>query len=164
MMEIRGLTKRFGDVTAIDGIDLAVGERELCVLLGPSGCGKSTALRCVAGLEKPESIDGISVVNALMGKPQKEEHDYLYWDYGHCRERYDQAVRMGEWKGIRLGYKNKIQLYNLDNDLGEENNIAGKYPEIVAQIEVIMDEAFVPNDLYQIGRIYKGSPIWKKNK
>ena len=47
------VTKRFGAVTAVDGVDLAVADREFMVLLGPSGCGKSTLLRLVAGLETP---------------------------------------------------------------------------------------------------------------
>ncbi len=47
-----GVTKRFGDVTAVDGLDLDVADREFLVLLGPSGCGKSTALRMIAGLEE----------------------------------------------------------------------------------------------------------------
>jgi ABC-type sugar transport system ATPase subunit len=46
-----GVTKRFGDVTAVDGLTLDVGDGEFMVLLGPSGCGKTTALRMVAGLE-----------------------------------------------------------------------------------------------------------------
>lgn len=45
------LTKRYGEVTAVDGIDLDVADREFVVLVGPSGCGKSTTLRMVAGLE-----------------------------------------------------------------------------------------------------------------
>ena len=45
------VTKRFGDVTVIDALDLEVRDRELMVLVGPSGCGKSTALRMIAGLE-----------------------------------------------------------------------------------------------------------------
>jgi ABC-type sugar transport system ATPase subunit len=43
--------KRFGDTTALDGVDLEAKEGELLVVVGPSGCGKSTLLRCVAGLE-----------------------------------------------------------------------------------------------------------------
>ncbi len=45
------VTKRYGDVRAVDDLSLAVGDGELLVLLGPSGCGKTTALRMVAGLE-----------------------------------------------------------------------------------------------------------------
>src|SRR5215207_4541424 len=47
------VTKRFGDVLAVDDLDLHVEAREFLVLLGPSGCGKSTALRMIAGLEEP---------------------------------------------------------------------------------------------------------------
>src|SRR5829696_6133302 len=47
------VTKRFGDVLAVDDLDLQVEDREFLVLLGPSGCGKSTALRMIAGLEEP---------------------------------------------------------------------------------------------------------------
>jgi ABC-type sugar transport system ATPase subunit len=48
-----GLTKRFGDVTAVAPLDLAVAPGELVVLVGPSGCGKTTVLRMIAGLEEP---------------------------------------------------------------------------------------------------------------
>ncbi|HSO97104.1 MAG TPA: ABC transporter ATP-binding protein [Acidimicrobiia bacterium] len=48
-----GITKRFGDVVAVDDVTLAVEDEELLVLLGPSGCGKSTVLRIIAGLEEP---------------------------------------------------------------------------------------------------------------
>lgn len=46
-----GVTKRFGDVLAVDDLTLEIGDEEFLVLLGPSGCGKSTALRMIAGLE-----------------------------------------------------------------------------------------------------------------
>jgi ABC-type Fe3+/spermidine/putrescine transport system ATPase subunit len=53
-VSIRDLTKRFGDLTAVDGVSLAVEEGHTLALLGPSGCGKTTILRCLAGLETPE--------------------------------------------------------------------------------------------------------------
>ncbi len=57
MAEIRleGVTKRFGDVTAIGDVDLSVRDGEFFVLLGPTGAGKTTALRLIAGLEKPDA-------------------------------------------------------------------------------------------------------------
>ena len=55
IIRIEGLTKRFGDVTAVDAVDLEVGENEFFGLLGPSGCGKTTLLRMVAGFEEPDA-------------------------------------------------------------------------------------------------------------
>ena len=52
---IDALTKRFGKVPALDGIDLALGKDELLVVLGPTGAGKTTLLRTIAGLEEPTS-------------------------------------------------------------------------------------------------------------
>ena len=46
-----GVRKRFGETTALNGVDLEARHGELLVVVGPSGCGKSTLLRCVAGLE-----------------------------------------------------------------------------------------------------------------
>jgi len=51
---IEQLTKRFGNVIAVNKLDLEVKDKEFVVLLGPSGCGKTTVLRCIAGLESPE--------------------------------------------------------------------------------------------------------------
>ena len=52
-VSIAGITKRFGDVTAVDDIDLEIGDGEFFALLGPSGCGKTTTLRMIAGLDFP---------------------------------------------------------------------------------------------------------------
>jgi lactose/L-arabinose transport system ATP-binding protein len=51
-VNLAGVTKRFGDVQVIHGVDLIVEDGEFCVFVGPSGCGKSTLLRMIAGLEK----------------------------------------------------------------------------------------------------------------
>ncbi|MBI3287162.1 MAG: ABC transporter ATP-binding protein [Chloroflexi bacterium] len=68
VVEIRGLTKHFGQVKAVDGVDLSIQEGELLVILGPSGCGKTTLMRSIAGLEQPtagEVLIGGRVVNGL---------------------------------------------------------------------------------------------------
>ncbi len=64
-VEIAGITKRFGSVFAVNGVDLAIRRGEIFALLGPSGCGKSTLMRIIAGLESPTAgdvrIEGLSV-------------------------------------------------------------------------------------------------------
>jgi iron(III) transport system ATP-binding protein len=54
VLELDGVTKRFGDEPVVDDLDLDVREGELLTLLGPSGCGKTTTLRLIAGLEEPD--------------------------------------------------------------------------------------------------------------
>jgi spermidine/putrescine transport system ATP-binding protein len=64
-VELQGVTKRFGGVTAVRAVDLVVAAGEFFTLLGPSGCGKTTTLRMVAGFEEPTEgrvlIDGVDV-------------------------------------------------------------------------------------------------------
>ncbi|MCB1230619.1 MAG: exo-alpha-sialidase [Verrucomicrobiae bacterium] len=111
---------------------------------------------------KDLSIDGISVTSALKNEPMAKQRDFLYRDYGHCRRYYDQCVRLGDWKGIRLGKDGgKIQLYDLSKDIGETSDLAATHPEVVSEIANIMDTAVTPNARYPIGEIYRGDAIWR---
>ncbi|NQS90041.1 ATP-binding cassette domain-containing protein, partial [Patescibacteria group bacterium] len=53
ILQIVNLTKKFGNVTAVQEVNLKVEHGKVLTLLGPSGCGKTTTLRCIAGFEKP---------------------------------------------------------------------------------------------------------------
>ena len=117
----------------------------------------------LAGAEVPAGIDGISVAGALAGGSVAQPHEYLYWDYGHCRERYDQAVRIGPLKGIRFGQGSPLELYDLAEDIGETRDLAAQHPEIVARMESIMITAVTPHPNYPVGQIYTGSALWKRS-
>ncbi len=87
-VSIRNLTKRFGDLVAVDDISLSVGEGHTLALLGPSGCGKTTILRCIAGLETPDrghiSIAGRVAFDAAQGidlKPEQRELGVVFQSY-----------------------------------------------------------------------------------
>ncbi|HEX3300485.1 MAG TPA: ATP-binding cassette domain-containing protein, partial [Actinomycetota bacterium] len=56
-LDVRGLHKRFGDVRAVDGVDLAIGSGEVHGLIGPNGAGKTTLLRILFGLVAPDDGD-----------------------------------------------------------------------------------------------------------
>ena len=66
-LEIKNISKKFGDVIALDNVSLSISKSELFSLLGSSGCGKSTLLRIIAGFEKPDSgniiLDGEDITN-----------------------------------------------------------------------------------------------------
>ncbi len=65
LLEIKNVTRRFGDFTAVDGVSLAIEAGEFFTLLGPSGCGKTTLLRMIAGFDLPDGgsifLDGVDL-------------------------------------------------------------------------------------------------------
>ena len=97
----------------------------------------------IIGAKIPNDIDGISFLPTLLGKPGQKQHEYLYWEFKAYGSQ--QAVRMGKWKGYRKDVtKNPdppLELYDLENDIGETTNVAGSNPAIVTQIEQIMTDA-----------------------
>lgn len=70
-LKINNLTRKYGNVNALDNFSLEVNSGEFMVLLGPSGCGKTTVVRCIAGLAKPNTGQiyiGDQLVNQLAPK------------------------------------------------------------------------------------------------
>jgi arylsulfatase A-like enzyme len=103
----------------------------------------------VAGVKPPADIDGVSMFNALRGRRQRN-HEFLYWEF-HERG-FSQAARMGYWKAVRKSPDSPLELYNLKNDLGEQNDGAAKHPEIVKKIEDYLKTARTESELWPIGK------------
>ncbi len=91
---------------------------------------------------KPENIDGISIVPVLLGQKNAPTHPWLYWEFHEQGGK--QAVRMGKWKGVKLNAASQpdgpIELYDLQKDLAEKNNIADKHPDVVQAIRKVMQQ------------------------
>ncbi len=104
----------------------------------------------VAGVKPPDNIDGISYLPELLGKKQKK-HEFLYWEFFERNTK--QAVRMGKWKAIRAVKTDRIELYNLDEDLGETNDIAEKHPDVVAKIRDYLKTARTPNPHWKLPKV-----------
>jgi arylsulfatase A-like enzyme len=90
----------------------------------------------------PTGIDGISIVPVLLAQKNAPAHPWLYWEFHEQGGK--QAVRMGKWKGVRLNVSTQpngpIELYDLQTDVAEKNNVADKHPDIVQAIEKIMQQ------------------------
>ena len=94
--------------------------------------------------------DGISLAPVLLSRSGQTEHEYLYWEFpGYGGQ---QAIRRGNYKGIRTGLlKNpgaKIQLYDLDRDIAESNDIAAEHPELVKRLSELMEQAHRPSPTF----------------
>lgn len=107
----------------------------------------------LAGLAVPKGLDGISIVNELQEQPQAR-HEYLYWEF-HERG-FHQAVRWGDWKGVRLGPGKPFEIYNLAEDLGEQTNVAARNPGVIKKIEEILASARTESE-YWPGRQTSGN-------
>lgn len=97
----------------------------------------------LTGQDVPDSLDGISFLPILLGKEGQKEHEYLYWEFHEKGGR--QALRKGEWKLVRYNVfdpaRTTTELYNIVRDPGEENNLAGRYPEITGSLLELMKSA-----------------------
>ena len=105
----------------------------------------------IAGLDYNSSkIDGISFLPELKGENQKK-HPYLYWEFLEKGGR--QAVRMNQWKAVRMNMSKNpdspIELYNVHQDIGEQENLAVQYPEVLKEVSRIMNKEHVSSRIFQ---------------
>ena len=102
----------------------------------------------LAGVQAPDNIDGVSVLPTLLGQKQGLSDRYLYWEF--FESGFQQAIRKGNWKGIRLALGAELELYDLSKDEAEANNIAAQHPDIVSELEGILATARTPSENWPV--------------
>lgn len=100
-----------------------------------------TALE-LAGLPPRPGLDGVSVLPLLAGRVASLGDRAHYWEYP--QKRLHQAIRVGKWKGVRLGTDQPLELYDLSVDVVESSNVAARHPEIVRDLERRLATARTP--------------------
>jgi arylsulfatase A-like enzyme len=94
----------------------------------------------LAGAKMPAGYkaDGLSLVSMLEGGPAPQR-EYFYWELHEGRS--IQAIRFGDWKGVKNNPAGPMELYDLKNDEGETKNLASEKPDLVAKAEALMKAA-----------------------
>jgi arylsulfatase A-like enzyme len=101
----------------------------------------------LAGARTPKGLDGMSMARALQADSQPT-HDFLYWEF-HERG-FQQAVRTGPWKAVRLKIGAPLELYNLEADPAEARDVAGSHPDVVAKIETYLKTARTESERWPV--------------
>lgn len=104
----------------------------------------------IAGVRLKPETDGISFYPTLTGAPEdQKEHDYLFWEF-HERKYSEQAIRWREYKAVRHDPAGELELYNLEEDLGETNDISSTHPQVVARLEQALDTVRTQNEFWPL--------------
>jgi arylsulfatase A-like enzyme len=94
----------------------------------------------LVGTSAPGGLDGVSMVPALLGRTSEQPaHPPLYWEFHEGG--FKQAVRMGDWKAVRLRPSGPLELYDLKTDSGETRDVAADHPDVVARIDAFLATA-----------------------
>ena len=101
----------------------------------------------LAGAKTPAGLDGMSMTRALHGTAQTP-HQFLYWEF-HERG-FQQAVRMGKWKAVRLAKDKALELYDLAADPYEASDVAAAHADVVTRIETYLKTARTDSPLFPI--------------
>ncbi len=112
-LRISGLRKSFGDVVAVDGVDLELAQGAFLALVGPSGCGKTTLLRAIAGFERPEAgcieLGGRTLVDEQHSLPPERRRVGLVFQEYVLFPHLSVAANVGFGVQKRQGRKQKVE-------------------------------------------------------
>jgi arylsulfatase len=106
-----------------------------------------------AATDPQVAADSVSFAAAARGEVSAPSRPFLYWEY---RPAGAQAVRRGDWKLVRTGLKKgspQLALYDLSTDPEESRDLSGSSPELVAELEALMDASHVPSDGFPLPTI-----------
>lgn len=98
----------------------------------------------IANVKVSTSVDGVSVLPTLLGKPQDLDDRFQYWE--QTSKGFDQAVRWNNWKAVRIGKGNPLELYDLSKDPSETTDVAKANPAVVNRIEEYLKTARVESE------------------
>ena len=102
----------------------------------------------LAGAQGPKNVDGVSVAPTILGESQNLEERVLYWEF--FERGFQQAVRLGDWKAVRLVPGEPLELYDLSKDESEANDVAANHPKIIAQVEAYLKTARTPSENWPV--------------
>ncbi len=101
----------------------------------------------MAGTQLELEVDGLSLLPVFLGEKTIPEHEYLYWEFPSYGGQ--QAIRYGKWKGMKEGlfkdFLAPMQLYDLSNDIAEQNDVSSAHPEVVYMLDSLMQHARFPS-------------------
>jgi arylsulfatase A len=106
----------------------------------------------IIGTDPSAKTDGISLCPILYGQPNKQEkHQYLYWEFHEQGGK--QAIRKGKWKALKLEVdypeKTYLELFNVEEDIAEANDLSGIYPDTVKALEGLMHQARTASPVFK---------------
>src|SRR5436853_629227 len=130
VIEVRGMTKRFGELTAVDHVDLTVAAGEIYGFLGPNGSGKTTFLRMLCGLLRADDGSGRVLGHDVLAESEaiKLEVGYMtqrfsFWEDLTIEENLDFVARMYDVKNRRQTVRESIERLGLAE---RKNQLAGE--------------------------------------
>ncbi len=105
----------------------------------------------LAGAPIPANTDGLSIVPTLMGQDKEQKrHEALYWEFPREKEVTWQAVRISNFKIIRTGINNSIEVYDLSKDRAEQNDLAAQRPDLVKRGAELFVSMRTPNPEFPV--------------